>query len=115
MSDRQPEKLIAPKVCRYCHEPFTPRKPEQMFCPKPARCAFAWQSRARKGQLPLAAIAARRRQDAATLQAALGTRFGVLSDRDREVYAYAHRIGYNAGFSKGYNAPWSPGRQRRAS
>lgn len=95
------EKLIAPRLCRECREPFTPRKPEQQFCPKPARCAYQAQARARKGIRPEAAIAKRRQMRGASAAAALVAQFGTLSARELELYGVAHRQGYDAGYNAG--------------
>lgn len=96
------EKLIAPRICGYCHEPFTPRGATQRFCPKPFRCAYQWQSRERKGIAPLAAIAGKRIRDRRVVQARIQSCFGDLSDRELAIYQRGHRDGYDAGFNTAY-------------
>lgn len=95
------ERLIPPRLCRECREPFTPRKPEQQFCPKPARCVYHAQSRQRKGQVPEAAVAGKRKRDAAIRASKRDDRFGVLSEREEDIFAFAHRVGYDEGYQSG--------------
>lgn len=96
------EKLIPPRLCGECREPFTPRKPEQQFCPKPARCAYQAMGRQRKGIAPLAAIARRRQMKGESAAAALSARFGELTAREVELYGAGHRDGYNVGYAAAY-------------
>lgn len=101
MDDTANVKLIPPRLCRYCHEPFTPRQPAQQFCPKPSRCVYHWQSRARRGVPPLAAILRRRQMRVAFIAAVLEQRFGALTTREQDIFQLAHKHGYNAGYVAG--------------
>jgi hypothetical protein len=94
-------KLIAPKLCAYCHEPFTPVRPEQKFCPRPARCAQRSQGEQLRGIAPTAAIAAKKARDAAIVQARCRERFGEMSERDQAIYAFGHTTGYDKGYLAG--------------
>lgn len=95
-------KLIAPKLCAWCHEAFTPRRPEQKCCPKPARCAYLLVGQQRIGQPPLAAIEKRRQMKGKVAEAALTERFGELTEREREIYHVGCRHGYNFGYATCY-------------
>lgn len=101
-------KLIAPRLCTWCHEPFTPVHPSRRFCPKPARCAYQWLSQQRKGIAPHAAIAKRRQQKGQAAAAALSERFGTLTDRELEIYGVGQRDGYD----DGYQACYAPMRRK---
>lgn len=94
--------LIPPKLCAWCRLPFTPRKPEQRYCPKPSRCAYQAQSRLRRGQVPHAAVEGKRKRDAAIRDARLGGRFGALSEREQQVFDYAYQLGYDDGYQTAY-------------
>lgn len=106
------DKLIPPRLCRECREAFTPRKSEQMYCPKPARCAYQAQSRQRRGHVPIAAVEGKRRRDAEMRAAKLDGRFGTLSAREQEIFAFAHRVGYDEGYAIAY-APFKKSGSRR--
>lgn len=101
-------KLIAPRLCLECREPFTPRKPSQRFCPRPARCWYQTMARQKKGKAPLAAIAKRRQLRGEAAAAAVEARFGQLSEREQDIYAAGYGQGYDAGYHVAYG-PWRRG------
>ncbi len=95
-------KLIAPRLCLECHEPFTPRKDSQRFCPRPARCWYQTMARMKKGKPPTAAIEKRRQLRAEAAAAAVEGRFGILSEREKDLYA----VGYGQGYDQGYHVAY---------
>lgn len=94
-------KLIAPKMCAYCHEPFTPTLAKQRYCPKPSRCAYLAVGQTLRGVVPVKAIEGKRRRDQARVDATLDGKFGPLTDRERMIYAAGRHSGWAAGHRKG--------------
>lgn len=98
--------LIPPKVCPECGEPYTPMPrydgTAQVTCGK-KRCKFGRLSRQRRGQAPLAAIAAVRRKARARAEARVVSTFGSLSDREFAIFEYARKVGYLDGYNKAYH------------
>lgn len=92
------DKLIAPRLCAYCHEPFTPTRVAQRYCPRPARCANFGAARRLKGVVPVQAVAAKQRRDQALVQAACLQIFGALTDREQAIYRFAYQRGYDKGY-----------------
>lgn len=96
------EKLIAPRLCAECREPFTPRMEKQRYCPRPARCSYQGRSRLQRGKVPEAAVAGRRRIAAAIRERKLQGRFGTLTEREEAIFAFAHAAGYDEGYQIAY-------------
>jgi hypothetical protein len=102
-------RLIAPRLCGWCHEPFTPRKADQKFCPRPNRCASQSLGQRLRGIAPEAAIAARKVAHGTHLRERVAETFGALSDRELKIYQHGHRDGYN----DAYNQCYAPLKKRR--
>ena len=104
-------KVIAPKTCEWCHDPFTPTRPEQRFCPRPAACANLFFARRRRGVVPVEAIAAMKRKRLERITAACAEQFGELSEREGALVRFALSLGYD----RGYAAALKPVTARKAS
>ena len=91
--------LIPPRLCAYCHEPFTPTRAAQRYCHKPAACAAKGVGLAQRGRRPEAAIAAKQQHATSRHRAACHARFGDLSDRECRLYRYAYGLGYAKGYA----------------
>lgn len=99
------DKLIPPRLCAYCHEPFTPTRPEQKYCPKPATCRWKGPGEKMRGRIPVEACAAKRQRDAALIQQRCDARFGSLTAREVEIYRFAYSLGYDQAYQVAYNSP----------
>jgi len=92
--------LIAPKMCGYCAEPFTPTKPHSKFCSN--RCKARFIGRRLKGVKPLAACAAKERKRVARFARMTQERFGPLTARERALLQFGLTAGYRNGYNQGY-------------
>lgn len=103
------DKLIPPRLCAWCHDPFTPtRGDKQLYCG--LTCAGRATSRRLRGVPPEAALAANRVKDAARVTTISGERFGVLSEREQAIFMFAEKVGYD----RGYMAAYAPLRRKSA-
>lgn len=103
------DKLIPPRLCAWCAEPYTPTKgKQQLYCG--LTCAGRATRRRLQGVPPEAAIAAKRVKDAARGARVCGERFGVLSEREQAIFMFAEKVGYD----RGYMAAYAPLRRKSA-
>lgn len=96
------DKVVAPRTCVVCTQPYTPRYQEQETCG--GRCARVHGGRQHKGQLPpqfAKKIQARREARREAIRQTLGARFGELSAREIEIFTFVYRIAYDRGYAKG--------------
>jgi hypothetical protein len=93
-------KVIPPRRCPQCTDLFTPKDPDQVCCG--SACSHARQKETQRGCRLTAAIAGKKRKRRARLQGQLRQQFGVLTERDVELY----RVGYDEGYTRGYNAAY---------
>lgn len=108
-------KLIAPRLCAWCQEPFTPAKYRidvQQCCG--LSCARRLSGFKRRGQQqPQLMTAVQQRADA-RFAALVADRFGMLSERERAIF----RAAYDRGYDKGYNTasrPFAMARRKRGA
>jgi hypothetical protein len=89
--------LIAPKLCAYCLEPFTPVKPTQQFCRNRCKArAIGYRLKGIKPQQACAAKAATRR---ARLARMTQDRFGSLTAREEALLQFGLTVGYRQGYN----------------
>jgi hypothetical protein len=96
-------KVIPPRRCPQCEDLFTPKDQHgrnQVCCG--SKCSHAWQHKTQRGRRLTAAIAGKKRKRRERLQGRLRQQFGVLTEREVELY----RVGYDEGYTRGYNAAY---------
>lgn len=98
-------KLVEPRICVICHEPYTPHYQEQESCG--ARCSRVLGGRRKiqhHGRLPAAFVAraaARRESTKKAIRAECRQRWSVMSEREIEIFEFAMLTGYRRGYAKG--------------
>src|SRR5262245_34473930 len=97
-------KVIDPRVCPVCGDQFTPIPRRDGSLPEACRQHIRkWNARGRKGQVPEAAVAARREDAALRLGVMLADRFGELTFRERQIFQVGLRKGYDRGYSRAHH------------
>jgi len=103
--------IIAPRLCAYCHEAFTPKREAQKYCAAPARCRWNGPAERLRGIVPEAAVRGKQQRDAAAIQQRESALFGPLSERELAIYRHAFQRGYDVGYGK----MWRPRRNGSAA
>lgn len=99
--------IVPPQRCKYqpCGQLFTPNKYRaQSFCSK--RCGILFQALQRKGALPASLVAynrLKRQRARARVEQSARQVFGVLSDREVNIFNFAAKSGYDHGYNTGYH------------
>lgn len=100
------DKLIAPRLCAWCGEPFTPdkyRRERHLSCS--GLCARKLAGRKRRGQVNEAMLAGSLARHQARWDQKMGAMFGELSERERAIFKAGHTRGYDAGYNAAIRPP----------
>jgi hypothetical protein len=103
--------------CVICPNDFTPTREDQRTCGfKCARTLAGLTLKAKGTPAPLARqhqVNAAHRDE--RIQRACDDRFGYLTQRERDLFGFAHAAGYNRGYSRGYTAHRNPRKKAGAA
>lgn len=89
--------LIAPKLCAFCREPFTPTTATQRYCRR--RCVSQHKRITQAGKAPAAANQALRARYDEHRQCEIQRRFGTLTTREMDIYRWVYRKAYMDGYN----------------
>jgi predicted nucleic acid-binding Zn ribbon protein len=95
-------KVVEPRTCTVCGDPFTPRYVGQQTCP--GRCSRIVGGRkgiARKTENLLRVVAQRRAEGKRRVEALCHQRWPELSVREIEIFNFAVKHGYRIGYRAG--------------
>lgn len=96
------DKVIESRICPICLQPYTPRFVEQETCG--GRCARVHGGKKHTGTCPphfVARIEARRLARRRAIEQICAERWPSMTDREREIFAFARGLGYDDGYAKG--------------
>lgn len=104
------EKIVAPRTCSVCGDPFTPRFVSQWTCPgRCSRVAGGRKGVEQKTAALMKVVAQRKVEAKRKVEELCHTRWPELSVREIEIFNFAVRYGYKLGYKAGL------GHQRRAA
>lgn len=99
-------KVVEPRECLVCHDPFTPRWETQVTCG--GRCSRVYGAaggrRPKKGEIPMPFVKVlerRRTKRRLEIEAICRARWPELSVREIEIFHFARKLGYDQGYQKG--------------